>query len=201
MNSLNNPIVNGNNAINLNNPSNTTFNNHQISPVHSPTFDSQGVNMISGMNNVTANESMIHNLTEHIMFMKNELEEYKMQNKIVYSDLEKSLNNKCAISQLQDVHSKLLNEIHTKIQAGQGAHNNVSKEFLDDIMKKLNDVKTADLLKQDRIAQKNKESYIKDYQQKLGKNKINDYKWNGKDTKPIPRPKQTNTVNGRDQSN
>lgn len=143
----------------------------------------------------------MHNLTEHIMFMKNELDEYKMHNKIVYSDLEKSLNNKCAISQLHDVHSKLLNEINTKIRGGEGGHNNVTKEFLDDIMKKLNDVKTADLLKQDRIAQKNKESYIKDYQQKLGKNKINDYKWNGKDTKPNPRPKQTNTVNGRDQSN
>jgi len=144
----------------------------------------------------------MHNLVEHVMFMKKELDEYKIHNKVVYSDLEKSLKNKCAISQLEELHNKLLNEINQKISnINKGEQSNVSKEFLDDIMKKLNDIKTTDLLNQDRIAKKNKERYIKDYEQKIGNHKIpSEYKWNGKDSKPINRPRQTNSVNGRDQS-
>jgi len=114
---------------------------------------------MEGMNNYTNNNDyMMHNLVEHVVFMKKELDEYKIQNKVNISDLEKSLNSKCAISQLEDLHNKLVNEINRKISNSKnGEQSNVSKEFLDDIMKKLNDIKTADLLNQDRMAKKNKE--------------------------------------------
>lgn len=48
---------------------------------------------------------------ENIKIMKKELEDYKQQNKVKYSDLERNLNDKCALSQLEDVHNTLLNEL------------------------------------------------------------------------------------------
>lgn len=50
-------------------------------------------------------------LEENIKLMKKELDDYKQQNKVKYSELQKNVNDKCALSQLEEVHNELLNEL------------------------------------------------------------------------------------------
>ena len=99
---------------------------------------------------------------ENIKIMKKELEDYKQQNKVKYSDLERNLNDKCALSQLEEVHNTLLNELkrhelntYSKLQdidlEGNKKHNDtypspskaVSSELLDQIMKKMDEIKSS----------------------------------------------------------
>lgn len=71
--------------------------------------------------------------------------------------MEKNLNDKCAISQLEEVHNKLIDEINKGGSNGLNlsGNTNVTKEFLDVIMKKLGNIKSSDLFKEDRIIKSN----------------------------------------------
>jgi len=96
---------------------------------------------------------------ENVIIMKKELEDYKQQNKVLFSDLQRNVNDKCALSQLEEVHNQLLNELkrheiktYSKLQeidiegsknVQMSANNGVSKEFIDQIMKKIDDIKSS----------------------------------------------------------
>lgn len=74
---------------------------------------------------------------------------------------------------------------------------NITKEFMENIISKLGNIKSSDLFKEDRIAKSNNQRYIEDQNKKIP----HDYKWMGRDMKPTPRPKQNNlNSNVRDRS-